>query len=66
MTHDYQRHGTTTLFAALDTLDRSVIGQCLPDTVARSSCGSSARSTASSPIELHLIIDNYRTHKPTT
>ena len=30
MTHDYQRHGTTTLFAALDVLTGKVIGQCLP------------------------------------
>ena len=30
MTHDYKRHGTTTLFAALNTLDGTVIGQCLP------------------------------------
>ena len=30
MTHDYKRHGTTTLFAALDVLTGSVIGQCLP------------------------------------
>ena len=30
MTHDYQRHGTTTLFAALNLLEGTVIGQCLP------------------------------------
>jgi hypothetical protein len=30
MTHDYKRNGTTTLFVALNTLDGSVIGQCLP------------------------------------
>ena len=30
MTHDYQRNGTTTLFAALDVLTGTVIGQCLP------------------------------------
>jgi len=30
LTHDYKRNGTTTLFAALDTLDGAVIGQCLP------------------------------------
>src|SRR5512135_1082350 len=30
MTHDYKRHGTTTLFAALDVLTGAVIGQCLP------------------------------------
>jgi len=29
MTHDYKRHGTTTLFAALDVLDGRVIGQCV-------------------------------------
>ena len=28
MTHDYKRHGVTTLFAAMNTLDGSVIGQC--------------------------------------
>jgi len=30
MTHDYQRHGTTTLFAALNVLTGVVIGRCLP------------------------------------
>jgi hypothetical protein len=30
MTHDYKRNGTTTLFAALNVLDGTVIGQCLP------------------------------------
>jgi hypothetical protein len=29
MTHDYKRHGTTTLFAALNVLDGTVIGQCM-------------------------------------
>ena len=29
MTHDYKRNGTTTLFAALNVLDGSVIGQCM-------------------------------------
>ncbi len=29
MTHDYKRHGTTTLFAALNVLDGSVIGRCM-------------------------------------
>jgi transposase len=65
MTHDYKRNGTTTLFAALNTLDGSVIGQCLPRhrhqeflkflrTLDREFPGD---------IELHLIVDNYRTHK---
>src|SRR5437762_10703633 len=30
MTHDYKRHGTTTLFAALELLEGEVIGECLP------------------------------------
>ena len=30
MTHDYKRHGTTTLFAALSTLDGAVISRCEP------------------------------------
>ena len=29
MTHDYKRHGTTTLFAALNVLDGTVIGHCM-------------------------------------
>ena len=65
MTHDYKRNGTTTLFAALSMLDGSVIGQCLPRhrhqeflkflrTLDREFPGE---------LELHLIVDNYRTHK---
>ena len=39
LTHDYKRHGTTTLFAALDVLKGEVIGQCLPAAIAiRNSC----------------------------
>src|SRR6185436_19245505 len=30
MTHDYKRHGTTTLFAALNMLDGTIIGECMP------------------------------------
>ena len=29
MTHDYKRHGTTTLFAALNVLDGTVLGRCM-------------------------------------
>ena len=64
-THDYVRHGTTTLFAALNVADGTVIGQCqarhrhlewlkflrLLD----------AQTTPDR--ELHLILDNYATHK---
>ncbi len=65
MTHDYKRNGTTTLFAALNTLNGSVVGECLPRhrhqeflkflrTLDREFPGE---------LELHLIVDNYRTHK---
>ena len=37
MTHDYRRHGTTTLFAALDIATGQVIGECLPRHLPRNS-----------------------------
>jgi len=65
MTHDYKRHGTTTLFAAIEMAEGRLIGTCMPrhrhqewikflnvidqETPAR--------------VDLHLIVDNYATHK---
>ena len=40
MTHDYKRHGTTTLFAALDVLTGKVIGHACPSTPTTSCCTS--------------------------
>jgi len=65
MTHDYKRHGTTTLFAALDVLTGRVIGECLPrhrhteflrflKTIHRE---------VPKGLDVHLICDNYATHK---
>lgn len=65
MTHDYKRNGTTTLFAALDVLTGTVIGQCLPrhrheeflkflKTIDRQ---------VPAGLQVHLILDNYATHK---
>jgi len=65
MTHDYKRHGTTTLFAALDVLTGRVIGECLPrhrhteflrflKTIHRE---------VPKGLHVHLICDNYATHK---
>jgi transposase len=65
MTHDYKRNGTTTLFAALDVLTGTVIGQCLPrhrheefltflKTIDRE---------VPAGLQVHLILDNYSTHK---
>ena len=65
MTHDYKRNGTTTLFAALDVATGEVIGECMPRhrhqeflrflrTIDRQT---------TKRLDLHLILDNYATHK---
>ncbi len=65
MTHDYKRCGTTTLFAALSTLDGSVIGQCLPRHRHQEFLKFLRTLDRELPkeLELHLIVDNYQTHK---
>jgi len=67
-THDYQRHGTTTLFAALSMLDGRVIGQCLPRHRAKEFVAFLKKIDAETPadLQLHLIVDNYSTHKSPT
>src|ERR1700752_1903795 len=65
MTHDYKRHATTTLFAALDVLTGMIISQCMPrhrhqewlkflKTIDRQ---------VPKDLQIHLILDNYATHK---
>lgn len=65
MTHDYKRNGTTTLFAALSMLDGKVIGDCMPrhrhQEFIRFLKKIDSETAASS--DLHLIVDNYGTHK---
>ena len=64
MTHDYKRNGTTTLFAALNILDGTVIGRCIDGIATRSSFDSSTASSAPSrPEIIHAIVDNYAAHK---
>src|SRR5215470_136289 len=65
VTHDYYRHGTTTLFAALDVLHGSVITQCKPRHRHQEFLGFLKHLDASIPpgLEVHLIADNYGTHK---
>jgi transposase len=65
MTHDYKRHGTTTLFAALNTLNGKVIGQCLPRHRHQEFLKFLRKLDREFPknLELHLILDNYQTHK---
>ena len=65
MTHDYKRNGTTTLFAALDVLTGSVIGQCLPRHRHTEFLKFLRTIDKEVPngLEIHLILDNYSTHK---
>jgi transposase len=65
MTHDYKRNGTTTLFAALNVLDGQVIAQCQPrhrHTEWLKFLRTIDRETPKGKT-LHLICDNYATHK---
>lgn len=67
-THDYKRHGTTTLFAALNVAEGTIIAECKPrhrhqefvEFLERVD-----RDTAQH-LDLHLIVDNYATHKHPT
>jgi transposase len=64
MTHDYKRNGTTTLFAALDVLTGSVIGQCLPrhrHTEFLKFLRTIDREVPRG-LNIHLMLDNYATH----
>jgi transposase len=65
MTHDYRRHGTTTLFAALDVLDGKVIGQCMQRHRHQEFLRFLNTINRETPAELdvHLVLDNYGTHK---
>jgi len=65
MTHDYKRHGTTTLFAALDVLTGRVIGSCLPRHRHEEFLKFLAKVDRETPKDLavHMILDNYSTHK---
>jgi transposase len=65
MTHDYKRHGTTTLFAALNTLDGRVIGQCMQRHRHQEFIRFLNRIERDVPAGklIHVILDNYATHK---
>ena len=64
MTHDYKRHGTTTLFAALNVLDGLVIGECMARHRHQEFLRFLRRLDCEFPDDtpLHLIVDNYGTH----
>ncbi len=65
MTHDYKRHGTSTLFAALNTLTGEVIGQCKKRHRHQEFLAFIKTVEKQTPkgLDLHLIVDNYATHK---
>jgi transposase len=65
MTHDYKRNGTTTLFAALNILDGTVIGTCMQKHRHQEWIRFLALLDRQAPKdkEVHLIADNYATHK---
>jgi hypothetical protein len=65
MTHDYKRHRTTTLFAALDGASGRVIGQCMQRHRHQEWLRFLRRIEAATPkhLDVHLIADNYATHK---
>jgi len=64
-THDYKRHGTTTLFAALEMAEGKLIGTCMKRHRHQEWIRFLRVIDAQTPAELdlHLIIDNYSTHK---
>jgi transposase len=65
MTHDYKRNGTTTLFAALDVKSGIVIGECQPRHRAKEFIRflKTIDRSVQKHLDLHLIMDNYATHK---
>jgi len=65
MTHDYKRHGTTTLFAALDVRTGEVIGDCMPRHRATEFLKFLRNIDKAVPAhrDVHLVLDNYATHK---
>ncbi len=63
--HDYKRHGTTSLFAALDVATGEIIGRCFPRHRAKEFLKFLRTIEANVPadIDVHLVMDNYATHK---
>src|SRR5260370_35633955 len=65
VTHDYQRHGTPTLFAALNVLDGAVIAQCKPRHRHQEFLAFLRHIDTNVPgqLDINLLVDNYATHK---
>lgn len=67
-THDYQRHGTTSLFAALDVASGKVIGEChrRHRSIEFRKFLETVDAAVPKSLDVHLILDNYGTHKTPT
>lgn len=65
MTHDYKRNGTTTLFAALNVLDGTLLGRCMDKHRYQEFIKFLHAVERTVPVEkvIHAILDNYATHK---
>jgi DDE superfamily endonuclease len=65
MTHDYKRHGTTTLFAALDVLEAKVIGRCMQRHRHQEFIRflNAIETAVPAGKVIHMILDNYGAHK---
>jgi transposase len=65
MTHDYKRHGTTTLFAALDVATGSVLKDCMPRHRHQEFLKFMRQidRSVASDLDIYVILDNYATHK---
>lgn len=65
MTHDYKRNGTTTLFAAIELAEGRIIAECMPQHRHQEWLKFLKKIDAETPsdLDLHLIVDNYATHK---
>ena len=64
-THDYKRHGTTTLFAAFNILNGKVIGSCLPRHRGKEFLKflNQVEKEVPRDLDVHIVLDNYSTHK---
>ena len=67
-THDYKRHGTTTLFAAIELAEGQLIGTCMPRHRHQEWIKFLKLIDRETPadLDLHLVVDNYATHKHPT
>lgn len=65
LTHDYKRNGTTSLFAAMNVLDGTIISQCQPRHRHQEWLAflKTIKSEVPADKQVHLICDNYATHK---